>query len=224
MGFDRDRGQSGDWRRGLRAAVTLRCQRRRLESVAGRGRGAGIDAHRAVLCRGEQPIRRHRRSLPVHASRVWPVRRLRGGVDAVVHPCRELGGGHQRARHCGRILRAGPGIWLAARGLHCFNHRRDRGDQHPGDPPEQPGAQRADGGEAAPARGLRRGRDLLRRLGAARARPRAHICRAVVDWTAAGICVWRIRGDSSAGGRSARPTTRGAVCPGHDDRHRHASS
>ena len=68
MGFDRDWCQPGDWRGRVRAAVTLRRQRRRLESMAGRGRGPGIDAHRAVLRRGEHRFGRHRRSLLVHAS------------------------------------------------------------------------------------------------------------------------------------------------------------
>ncbi len=223
MGSDGHRCQSGHWRRGVRAAVSS-TPPASAPGARGWSRPSGLASMLIALSFAEVSSRFDGTGGPylVHARRVRPVRRVRGGLDAVVHPRRELGGGHQRARHRARLLLRRP--W------------RPAGRARPSSRSIIVAI------AAINIRGIRQSSLVLNVLTVGKLVP-------LVVFIAVGIffvdpallvpdraptfaelsstgllLIFAFGGyevDSGAGGRSSRPTTGGAVCPDHDDRHRH---
>ena len=220
LGSDRDRRQPGDRRSALRAAVALCRERRRLEPVARRRRRPGLAAHRAVVRRGEQPVR---------CAQAAPTS-TRAPRSAVSPRSKSAGCCGSRARRAGRpsstswrprsafYLPALAGR-LAARRLH----RRRSSSMIAG----------------INIRGIRQSSLVLNVLTVGKLLPlvafivvgiffidpallvpQQHaVARAAVgDRPAADLRVRRLRGHSRSGRRSARSQAGRAVCPDHDDR------
>src|SRR5205823_4345428 len=74
----------GDRRRDLPVARASSRADRRVEPGGLHHHRTPLAVGRALLRRGEQPVRRDRRTVPLHARRLRRLRRLRGRVDAVV--------------------------------------------------------------------------------------------------------------------------------------------
>ena len=119
VGPHRDRRQPGDRQRDLPAAGRRGAAGRAVGPAGVHGGRVAVAVDRAVLCRGRQPVRKDRRPVPAGARRLRPLRRLRGGLDDVVHARHQPGVGRQRPG-------AGAGVLLAGARRPACRGRADR--------------------------------------------------------------------------------------------------
>jgi hypothetical protein len=164
MGSHRNRRQPGHRRGGICAARSAGGRRRRLEPLDRRRSWRRLDADRTLVRGSCEPLRPHRRTVPLHASRIRSFCRIRSRLDDVVYASGQLGVGDQRARIIAWLLLARSHGGFTAHAPDHGNHYFPGGDQRSRHPPEQLRRQPAHGREARAARCLHPGRDLLRGL------------------------------------------------------------
>ena len=164
LGPHGNRCQPGSRRRALCAARHAGGQRGRVEPVDGWSRRHRVHADRTELCRGREPLRRNRRLVPLHASRVRTICRIEVGWmmwftrvaswAAVINVLVSSLGFYWPAMTAG---------WPRDSADHR-HHRRSHGHQHPRNSTEQFCGECSDVRQARAAVGLRRDGIVLRRV------------------------------------------------------------
>ena len=107
---------------------------------------------RRTLLRGSrEPIRRHGRPVPLHSRGIRSLRRVRGGLDAMVHAGRKPGERDGRYRRRDRLLLAVDDRGLATRAAAHRRHLRTHLGQRARHPSKRLGRQCAHDRQAAAA-------------------------------------------------------------------------